>query len=187
MDNTIKAGAVVVLLVASVVLGISVSSLRHVTENVNTPPVNEVVHEYGALVSPDIPYTYFCFGGVCQHAFSTESLNSASSTLCSLQSPPATTTLVSASLHVDSGIPYTIEDVSISRGTLITASTTIIAFDDSWTASEKGFLVATSAPLYLQDGVITPSSFINVKYSTTTAVNANFAPAGKCSAVFREI
>lgn len=141
----------------------------------------------GALTSPDIPYSWFSFGGVRQWAVMDDALTSASTTVCSLQSPAATTTLVSATARLDTttGIGAGIFEMGKAVG--MNATTTSLGYLNTATGG-SGVLVASSTAntTTFTDGVMPPSQWINFRIATSS-VSATFAPTGRCSAVFREL
>jgi len=157
------------------------------TQGANVNP-DDVEVKFGALSSPMIPSPFLNWGGVSEWR-SGNDLRTATSTLCALQSPAATSTLRTATLRVDS-LPYELAYVAINRGSTAFSSSTRLAIKDPWTTSELGYLVATSSAGTfggLVDGVVLPNSWITFTFSTTTVVNANFQPTGKCSVSFLEI
>ena len=151
--------------------------------------VERVIQEkqLGALAGPDIPYPYFSFGDVRQHALGA-SLTSATSSsvtgfiLCAIQAPAATTTLVAATLRVN-GNPYS-NEFEISRSTTNTATTTRLALLVSAAADVE--VIATTTATALTNGVVIPNSYIMFAVATGTP-STSWTRAGKCSAVFREI
>jgi hypothetical protein len=155
-----------------------------------TRPTPTATTRLGALSSPDIASPFISWGGV-RHWAQSAGFYSASSTLCAIQSPAATSTLTSADLRVDS-LPYTLLGLEISKASTAFASTTQLAYDISFSTSELGYLRvllggATSSPTGIADSIIAPNQFINFRFATTTTVNSNFAPTGKCQASFREL
>lgn len=138
--------------------------------------------QVGALSGPDIPSPYLSFGGVRQWAGNTP-LRTGTSTVCSIQSPAATTTLVAATARLDSIASY-VTSWQIGKDPTAFSTTTALA-SMTFAANATGSIVATSTS-GLTDTLIAPNSFINLKLATTSA-SATFAPVGNCAAVFREI
>ncbi len=141
---------------------------------------------FGALVSPDIASPFLGFGDVRAWAAGpTFALGGSTSTACNIQSPAATTTLVAATLRIDS-IPYATAATTwgIYRSDTPDTKTTQLALRD---VLPKGSIIATTSLTALVDGVVTPNSWISFILSTTTTVGPSFTPTGKCSVVFREI
>ena len=140
----------------------------------------------GALSSPDISSPYLSWGNVRDWRLGQDPLNTGTTSLCAIQTPAATSTLVSATLRIAT-LPYAVS-VEISNATTAHASTTRLGAR-TMAATSEGFLVA-STTTNLPNGVVFPNSYINFRVATSAApdaVNANFQPTGKCSVVFREI
>lgn len=138
----------------------------------------------GALSSPDVSSPYFSFGGVREWATSAE-FKSASTT-CAVQSPAATTTLVSATARFDS-IPDAASTWELGNATTAYATTTSLG-KFALGSGAKGDLIATTSVTALTDGRVAPSTYINLKIATTTAgTYSGWTPVGRCNVVFREI
>ncbi|KKK94664.1 hypothetical protein LCGC14_2680610, partial [marine sediment metagenome] len=58
---------------------------------------------FGAVSSPNIPSPYLEFGGVTRWAGSKLTMNQATTTFCTFQSPNASSTLVSVDVYIDIG------------------------------------------------------------------------------------
>lgn len=136
----------------------------------------------GALSSPDVASPYFSFGGVRQWAGSME-MRSGTSTVCSIQSPAATSTLVSATARFD-GTPSYTTIWMLGHSTTAYATTTALVASKTLASGAKGDMIATTTSL--TDTRIAPLTYVNLNLSTTT-VGSTFAPTGECKAVFREI
>lgn len=139
----------------------------------------------GSLAGPDIPSLYLNWGGISHWAFSAQlmSVGAATSTICDIVTPPATTTLSSATLRVDA-TPYA-GTWKIFKGAAQAAQTTLLGSNDL--SGTIGAVIATTTATAITDGVLPPNSHIGFFIATTTAVNANFVPTGKCSVTVREI
>ncbi len=151
---------------------------------------------FGALVSPDIASPFLSFGGVRSWAWS-PTLTAASVTVCSVQAPAATSTLIHASLTVNSQ-PYA-NTYEIGIATSATATTTRVALRTLNGTVSPDFLNAVASSTVNQQGAVTasgneapinkvvgPHQFVNVNVSTSSA-SATFAPDGHCNVVFREL
>ena len=134
--------------------------------------------KFGGLASPDIPYNWFSFGGVRSWAGSQPMVNA--STTCSIQSPVATSTLVSATF-ITTTAPTTTPIFEIGNSTSPNATTTLLA-RWTFTANQNQSVVATSTSL--TDTIINPSTYVNVKQG---GGGGSFVPGGTCKAVFREV
>ena len=137
---------------------------------------------FGAVASPDIASPYLSFGGVRTWAAGVTVNQAASSTLCAILSPSATTTLVAATLGINNELGT--NEFQIGRGATWGATTTLLA-SGSVAASTWLSLVATTSTTALTDGVVLPYSYINFKVATGTPGIMTYN--GKCSVVFREI
>lgn len=151
-------------------------------------PVQNVVNQtLGAVSSPDIMSPYFSFGGV-RHWAGKMDMRSASSTLCSIQSPAATSTLVSASASFTAGVGYA-TSYDLGVGDNNAATSTVIGRVQLVSGTNiMGHITATSTALNttVVDGVMRPNQWVNFRVATAT-VSTLYAPVGTCSATFREI
>lgn len=185
--DVIKFIAATALITIIVAFGTVLGVLNFATVNVTVqvPPTNSV----GAFSSPDLQSPWFGFGGVRQWAGSM-SMRTASTSLCSIQSPAATTTLVAATAYVTGGNTYA-NDYQLGFGIAQGATTTNLA-RLSIGANAAGVAIATSTNLVQsfgnggKDGQIPPNTWINFNVSTTSA-SSLYAPTGQCYAVFREV
>ena len=157
--------------------------------------VKEVPQKVGALVSPDIPFNYLTVGGVTRYYGKSNSLAQATTTVCSIQSPVATSTIVSASIRFDVS-STTSSRIYIGRGANTNATTTLLQ-ETEIAANTKGTVTASTTPTSTQgqtvDGlddalVIPPSSYINFGMKPTEANSkGTFTPTGACQATFETI
>ena len=110
------------------------------------------------------------------------SLNSASTTVCTITSPAATSTVESASLllTVSTTTAYT---VTIGTANFITGTTTLWG-TKAYAAGAQSTTFATSTDANLINTALAPSSSLNF---TMSGGAGTFSPTGVCSAVFREI
>ena len=157
---------------------------------------DEVSKNLGALVGPDIPYPYFCFGGVCRYA-SSVSMKTATTTICSIQNPAsATSTVLSFSAQITTGFTgvntFDLGTSTISSGTsspaMVLAHSVGSSAKDtmSWTSS------ATTTDVFRRlggnetDGSsffrLGPKEWLNYKIATGTVGNGGYT--GTCKAVF---
>lgn len=139
----------------------------------------------GSVASPDIASPYLSFGDVRQWAAGATLNQAATSTLCSIRSPYATTTLVSATLGITNKAGTQTFNIGLSTNS--SNSTTTLLAGDAVVASTWLSLVATTTLTNgtLTSNVVLPLSWINFKVASGTP--GIMAYKGKCSAVFREI
>ncbi len=166
-------GAVVVSL--GFLIGVSKSTIvQKITETTQEPSVK-------GLAGPDIQYPYIAVGGLATYSTRVQ-MGSASTTLCSMQSPSSTSTLRVARAifnFATSTAAYT----EISNATTAFASTTVIS-RLTLAAAAQGSLVATTSATALTDGLVAPNTYINVKMTSASPAGANTRPDGYCTAEF---
>src|SRR3990167_8239246 len=171
MENIKQWSGVLVAIVAIVVFGFFQKPAQVIVnipeQTVNTPPL-------GALTGPDIPYSYFSFGGVRRFAGS-RTLNQASTTICSIQSPVSTSTLVLGSVKITTGTTTAI-GLEIGKSTLFDATTTRLSYVELASGAQVSLtaFVASTTGAYgalarrdtadPSDMVFAPSQNMNVKY-----------------------
>ncbi len=155
--------------------------------------VKTITERVGSVSSPDISSPYFSFGDVRFWAAKDTDLTAATTTVCALQSPVSTSTLISASIRLD---------VSTTSATIVTMAKSATAFATTtalatWTtdAGEQGTLNATTSSLVSNnpDGfqVFAPNQWIVVGMqgggSTACAAGTcTYSPVGTCEAVWIE-
>lgn len=154
---------------------------------VTQPTVQQIIDRggdnLGALAGPDIPYQYLNVGGV-RHEFRSMDFTAATTTPCALNSPAATSTLISFTAHgartdsagdttFDMGIGSTAYATSSTRGTLVSAT--------AWASASQFDLATSSSAL-----IIPPNSFVLIKLSTST-LSTNYAGTGRCMATFQDL
>lgn len=149
----------------------------------------------GSLPGPDItsPYLSWGDGGVVQWAAS-RPLNQASTTICSMRSPSATSTLVYGSVQLTTGTTTAIA-LELAKSTLFDATTTRIAYDSALASGAQETLtafVASTTGVYgalgqqhtadEQDLVFAPNTYLNAKYGG--ALGTTNTLKGLCTAVW---
>ena len=111
-------------------------------------------------------------------------VSQATTTLCSIKSPAATTTLARATVNLTTTASYAFQ-LELANDPSAFATTTAIVAKWTTTASSPATIVATSSVTALADGIVPPSTFINVNVSTSSGgTSATFAPVGFCQAEF---
>lgn len=133
----------------------------------------------GALASPDIPYNWFSFGDVRRFAY-TQTLNQASTTVCSFLSPASTSTLISASLQITTGTTTQLL-WDIAKSTVPDATTTAIGTSFTVASNKQATIVASTTPT-AEATTIEPSRYLNFKYGGANG-SLNVL-VGTCKATF---
>lgn len=106
------------------------------------PVAPEPARQLGALAGPDIQSPYLSVGGV-RHEYRSRSLTTATTTVCSLQSPSATSTLVHAGLRVGTATTSATTWTLAKNSTGGSATTTLIN-TISLAGASQGTLVAST-------------------------------------------
>ena len=153
---------------------------------IDSEKVTEVVKEVGSLAAgPDINSPYLGVNGVNRYFYSTK-LNNASSTLCAFKTPAATTTILNATLKINTGTTTSAFSVDINQNNVYSGSTsTLLSYGrEYFPAGARGAIVASST-----SGVIfPPNSFLvyTASFAESSFVSAN-ALGGFCKATFLEL
>ena len=168
------------LITAGISLGVVLLTLTLMPQKV----INSV-QTFRAVSSPDIQSPYFSVGGVRTWAARSENLISATTTVCAIQSPTATSTLTRASLRLSVG-STTASTVVIAKSATAFATTTAIG-GGALAANAQGTFSATTTPATLTslDGVMTFAPSQWVVFGMTGGIGT-FSPTGACSATWVE-
>ena len=159
------------------------------------PNVTQIVREVGAMPGPDIQSPYIAFGEVRQWA-AHQTLNQASTTICSLISPAATSTLdMRSGVKITTGTTTAIA-LEIGKSTLMDATTTRISYVtlasgavvtlNSFVASTTGAYGSLSQQHTADetDIIFAPNTRFNVKYGG--ALGSLNVLVGTCNAIWLE-
>lgn len=160
--------------VALTILVIGVAGLLVGSHSVKAP-------QSGGLSSPDISSSYLSWGGVTEWHYRTAmNTTTATTTICSFPTPPATSTLQFATaIGPGATTTYQIEwGYAANTG----ATTTSLGKYTQTTAGNNISLVASSTAT--DNGIVTPNNFINLKIGGIGGANV---AAGICEVGFRQI
>jgi hypothetical protein len=134
--------------------------------------------------APTLSASTVSVNGISTQYSRTASLTQASTTVCAIQSPSATSTLLLGSLNL------TVSSTTASRVTFAkalgpAASTTLLG-QAQLGANAQGTFLASTTPTVLVDPiqVFSPSTWFTVSMS---GGNGTFSPTGVCTAVFQEV
>lgn len=174
MNTKYIVGMVVVAVIATF---LGVSYPKTPTEISVDKVVSEVKTKLGS--SPDNYSPFINQNGVTKW-YNRVGLTQASSTICAIKSPSATSTLVSASVHVN--VNTTASTAVIGKATTAFATTTKLA-QAAIAAGAELNLVASTSPA--TDGALTfsPNTYMVVGLNGSGAVNL----AGNCQATWEQI
>lgn len=135
--------------------------------------------------SPDFASAYISWGGI-NHWTYKQTMRQASTTLCDIQSPNATTTLSRATVNF-TGTPSYTTTYELGQSVNAFATTTALVASYGVPAGTTPVFVSTSTVTALvPDGIIPPNTYVNLNISTSSA-SATFAPTGFCEAEFTEV
>lgn len=144
--------------------------------NVQAPVVNVPRQTLGAVPTTDITENRFSFGGVEFVSDRTTRLTTGSTTLCVLNSPRATSTLLSANVRL---LLATTSIVTMSRTTNPTASTSLTVITDTVTANVQKTIAASST--VNASAVFEPNTYLILKGNSANIGNG---ASGSCNAVW---
>ncbi len=174
-----KVKAILVAMVA--IVGAFILQYGGSVQQVVNPPVNKSL---GALAGPDIPSPYLNWGGIAQWGLAPKSLIQASSTICSLQSPAATSTLISASVTLNLASSTALEDIDFTQNLTpgATASTSRrFGSDLRIPISQGGTYLASTTDSTLT--IFPPNTMLNIDMASILAGNhSGNVPVGFCQA-----
>lgn len=129
--------------------------------------------------SPLIPFNYFGFAGLVWHAGKMESLTQATTTVCAIQSPAATSTLA-----LGSGVRFSVSSTTATTITLAKsanafATTTQIGTNFAISANAQATIIASTTGMIFE-----PNYWFVVGMAGGTG---NFSPTGVCQANWLDI
>lgn len=138
------------------------------------------VQKFGGT-SPDITSPYINVGGISSWFAQTQSLTQASTTLCALQSPAATSTLVIATLHMNVATTGGATNLVFAKSATAFATTTAItAMNTSVGSGAEANAVASSSMIF------SPNQFLVVSQSGGS-LNSTFSETGVCQAQWMQV
>lgn len=142
---------------------------------------------FGAVTGPDSYFQTETHNGV-RYDFVRQALIPASSTLCAIKTPSASSTIVSATANIASGNTYA-NDYQLGWGLTAGATTTNLARLTLAAGASNAAIATTTLTSSIGggvDGVVPPNTYINFRVSTSSA-SATFIPVGACNVTFRGI
>jgi hypothetical protein len=142
----------------------------------------------GALGSPDIISPYLNWGGV-RTWNSRIDIKQATTTVCAIQSPAATSTLRYAAVKID--LASTTATIwNVAKANTAFATTTAIGTAHSVAGSSQDFILASTSPAAGDALVFAPNQWlvVGVQAGITSgdAAGTGFVPTGSCQASWTE-
>jgi hypothetical protein len=164
--NILIGGVVVVLLVLGLIFPRSGGTV-----------IERVV---GSVVGPDITSPYLSINGLEEWNYSVK-LSQASTTLCSIVSPSATSTLIFGSVDITTGTT-TVMTVEIGKGVANSeATTTLLDAKVLVPTTERQTIIASTT----KNIIFSPNQRFNVKFGSASALTATVnSLSGYCKARF---
>jgi hypothetical protein len=157
--------------------------------SVNIPkPIPQIITQDGKTISyggtsPEVSSPYFIINGIAQWYWS-QTPNTATTTVCAIQSPTSTSTLLTGSIRLSKS-STTASTVYLAKAATAYATTTSLG-----SASVSANAQATVVSLKTAAGgdglseTFAPSEWFVVGMA---GGQGTFSPTGRCTAVFREI
>lgn len=149
--------------------------------NVPATVVNTPAPTLGAVSSQELPQPYLYVGGVGLVTAKSNTLIQASSTICSLKSPAATSTLISAGVNVRFATTTAV-GLQLSNSTSYTASSSDTIGYDVIAAGGSRLVVASTTQAYAKT-VFLPNAYFIARMDNVGG-SATAAPQGSCQAVW---
>ena len=140
----------------------------------------------GAVAGPDIMSPYFSYGGVRHWGARTESLQQATTTVCAIQSPAATSTLITAAVRFDVSSTSAMF-VELGKGTTQFATTSSLGYTQLG-ANANGIIVASTTPttnLFSDRTQFGPNQWFLVKVNPASP--GHISPSGVCQATWQSV
>lgn len=136
----------------------------------------------GSVVSSEVSSSNFSFGEVRRWAYRPK-FNVASTTLCAVKSPAASSTLVFAGYIINTGTS-TAATIDVAKGTTPYATTTLLVTGTSVASGATKEIGWTTAGATAADDIMAPNTWLIVK--TASAGLSGYTYGGNCSVVFQE-
>lgn len=174
---------ILVTLGVLIVLGLGITFPR------SNPVIQQVV---GAFPGPDIDSKYLKVNGATQW-YNRVAVRTATTTLCSIKTPAATSTIAHFSVVLNTTASYPTQYLLGHDTAANNATTTSLGGVMGAYANKKLVYVASSTvnDLFVGTtdyGAVPPNTYINFNLSTSTAgASATYAPSGYCTAIFTEL
>lgn len=168
------------LLVAALV-GLSFLYITKPVEKVTERIIEKQVSA-GSVTGPEVFSDYFSIGGVVKYFYRVP-MTVASTSLCSIKSPAATSTIAYINWIVNKGTTTAAYiTIATSTGAYATSSSDELVADTSLASGEQGYVDWRSVGGGVQDNIISPSNYVLVK--TAGAGLGGYTYTGYCQVEF---
>lgn len=135
-----------------------------------------VKEQIGSLAGPDIPSPYLRWGNVAVYK-GAMNMTAATTTICAIQAPAATSTLLTSQMRFDVS-STSASVITIAKATTAFATTTIIGTAYSIAANAQAFIQASTSPTG-PALVFAPNTYLVVGIQGGIGT---FSPTGTCQA-----
>lgn len=179
MSDSLKTGILAVVVTAVLLTGAFIFTSMSTSKDTATATTPTRERNFGSLAGPNIPSQYLTWGDVSTYNY-TDTFNQASTTVCSITSPAATSTLVFASAAVTTGTTTALV-YDFGKSNVMDATTTLIGQTSTVASGALATLVASTTQT-MSALVFGPSQILNVKYGG--ALGALNVLVGTCKAQF---
>lgn len=183
-----------VLLIGSIALAANVSFLDKVAQftgqilagqlfqDVKDQLAQEESDNLGSITGPISPYNYFVFGGV-EHYYGNMEMKTGTTTVCRIQAPAATSTLIFASASFQTATAAAVAINLAKTATSTSYATTTSLGDDYVLAANTSVTIVASSTdsKYATATTFGPKEWFVVKMDNGGWAGAN-APKGECNA-----
>lgn len=146
--------------------------------------IKETTIQAGAVSSPDILSPYFSYGGV-RHWAGKQTLNTATTTPCAIQSPVATSTLSRVIFNVNVSTSTAATMTLATSSTAFATSTELFRFTIPANLTRTFQYVASTTDAQGQAQTIAPNTYL--VFGAAGVASGGFTFGGSCSAVFTEV
>lgn len=160
-----------------------VDGVTRVVKETIEKPYNPVL---GSQTGPDTYFPYIANNDVRTWSYS-KKMAVATSTVCSIKAPTATSTLLIATVNFGLA-SSSVTVVDIAKSTSYAATTTKIGTTYNITAGSRAYIVASSTGSVAGEATLFgPNDYLNVKIGPTSGDGLGHAAIGFCRAEFVEI
>lgn len=167
------------ILIISVAILAVVGILGFSLGRMTAPTQTKIAQQFGAT-SPDIASPYMSVGGIRDWYAHTEALTQATTTVCALQSPSATSTLTRADItFVVSST--TASTITIAKASSAFATTTLLG---TTAIVANGYGTAIASTTQDSTSIFSPNQWVVVGMA---GGQGNFSPTGICQASWRQL
>lgn len=162
----------------------SLESIQKYIDGYLSEKPESLQNSLGAVASPDIPSPWLKWGGVTKYNGHDADLTQASTTICAIQAPTATSSLTHAAVQL-SVSSTSASSLVIAKSDTAFATTTQIGTNYAIGAGAQVTVVASSTPAAGNATLFSPNQWLVV--SMQGGAGGTFSPTGVCQASWTAI